>query len=110
MDDMINTIERDGWKMEELYGDRLMAQIAVRLFNKYGVPHCWSSTLVSTLLSNDYQKKMASKQGLEAFIDSTSPKRLADAFEVVIILILLMCRYFGAPLKEIHCICSPTSQ
>jgi hypothetical protein len=92
MDDMIGLIERDEWKMDELHGDRLMAEIAVSLFNKYGLPHCWSSALVSVLLSNDYQKKVASTQGLDVLINSTVEKRSADALEVVIILVSLMCR------------------
>jgi hypothetical protein len=79
---MIGTFERDEWKMEEYCGDRLMGTIAANLFNKYRLPSSWSGTLISALCSNDYQKLVASKQGLDLLIHSTVGKKTSSALEV----------------------------
>ena len=78
--------QRDEWQVDELRGDKSMADVAIGLFKKYGLPHPWCSALISTLLSNAYQKRMSMAQRLPEYLLSgrIGKKGTSDALEVII--------------------------
>lgn len=77
--------ERDEWKVDELLGDKFMADVTLSLFKKYGLPLSWCNALHPILLSNEYQKMMSIAQDLPAYLLSgpIGKKGQSDALEVI---------------------------
>jgi hypothetical protein len=74
----------DQWHVNELRGDKLMAMVAIDLFEKYGLSHSWSNALLRVFLSNDYEKRVSQAQGLSKHLIArlSGKKGSSDPLEV----------------------------
>jgi hypothetical protein len=72
----------------ELLGDKYLSVAALRLISEFGLPHSWTSSLVSTLLSNKYFIQLSTDLGLPDDLPSDiNGKIISNTLEVLLKLI-----------------------
>ena len=85
---------RDEWHVNELRGDKIMASVAIDLFQKYSVPHTWCDNLIRALLCNDHQREISIAQELPDHLISGPIGKKGPASALEVTLFLTTCAEF----------------